>query len=91
MKFSFQVGEIEKHQVEYHFSPLLGVVVVKVDGKAVRRHVRLINEPMRETHDLIVGDRERHKVRFEKERTSTFTHRNRVFVNNRLLKVVENN
>lgn len=91
MKFTIEVGEIEKHQIEYSFNPLLGVLVVKVDGKPIKKHVRLVNEPLRETHALVIGERERHNVRIEKERTSTFTRRNRVFVNNRLLKVVERN
>ena len=91
MKFSIEVGEIEKHLVEYEFNPLLGILTVKVDDQRIKRHVRLVNEPVRETHDFIVGDREKHNVRFEKERTSTFSHRNSVFVNNRLFKVVENN
>ena len=91
MKFTIEVGEIEKHLVEYEFNPLLGVLVVKVDDQPIRKHVRLVNEPVREIHALIIGDKEKHHVRFEKERTSTFTHRNSVFVNNRLLKVVENN
>ena len=91
MKFSFQVGEVEKHQIEYSFNPLLGTLVVKVDGQTVKRHVRLVNEPMRETHALVVGTREPQKIRFDRERTSTFTRRGCVFVNNRLLKVVEQN
>jgi len=91
MKFTIEVGEIEKHTVEYDFNPLLGTLVVKVDKQTVKRHLRLVNEPVRETHALIVGNSEKHHVRIEKERTSTFGHRNSVFVNNRLLKVVENN
>lgn len=91
MKFTIEVGEVEKHQVEYSFNPLLGVLVVKVDGKPVCKHVRLVNEPMHEAHDLIVGESERHSVRFERARTSTFGRRSCVFVNNRLLKVVDQN
>lgn len=91
MKFIIEVGEVEKHKVEYSFNPLLGVLAVRVDGKLVKKHVRLVNEPIRETHDLEVGEREKHNIRIEKERTSTFSHRNRVFVNNRLLKVVGKN
>ena len=91
MKFSIEVGDIEKHLVEYEFNPLLGILIVKVDDQPVKRHIRLVNEPVRETHAFIVGDKEKSDVRFEKERTSMFTHRNSVFVNNRLLKVVENN
>jgi len=91
MKFTIEVGEVEKHTVEYEFNPLLGLLVVRVDQQQVSKHFRLVNEPMRESQEFIIGDREKHHVRFDKERTSTFTHRNSVFVNNRLLKVVQNN
>ena len=91
MKFTIEVGEVEKHIVEYEFNPLLGMLVVRVDQQPVQKHFRFINEPVRESHALIVGENERHHVRIEKERTSTFTHRSSVFVNDRLLKVVENN
>lgn len=91
MKFTIEVGEVEKHTVEYDFNPLLGMLVVRVDQKPVKKCFRFVNEPVRESHDLVVGKTERLHVRIEKERTSTFTHRNSVFVNNRLLKVVENN
>ncbi|MEY4385669.1 MAG: hypothetical protein RLY20_952 [Verrucomicrobiota bacterium] len=91
MKFTIEVGEVEKHQVEYSFNPLLGVLVVKVDGLTVQRHVRLVNEPLHESHALVVGKREQQSIRFERERTSTFTRRGCVFVNNRLAKVVEQN
>jgi hypothetical protein len=91
MKFTIEVGEVEKHRVEYSFNPLLGILVVKVDGKTVKRHVRLVNEPMHESHAIHVGKRELQDIRFERARTSTFTRRGCVFVNNRLLKVVEQN
>ena len=66
MKFTIEVGEIEKHSIEYSFNPLLGTLVVKVDDQPVRKHVRFINEPVRETHALIVGNREKHNVRFDR-------------------------
>ena len=69
----------------------MGTLVIKVNEQLVKKSIRLINEPVFEVHMLIVGDREKHEVRIEKERISTFTNRNRVFVNNRLHKVVEGN
>ena len=91
MKFSIELGETEKHVLDYHFNQLMGRLVVTINQQPVKKSVRLVNEPVFEVHIIIVGTRERHQVRIEKERTSTFTHRNRVFVDDRLVKVVQNN
>lgn len=91
MKFTFVIGETEKHRIEYSFNQLAGRLVVKVNEQPVRRSVRLFNEPTFEVHDFTVGEQERHHVRIEKQRKQLFGHRNRVFVDNRLYKVLEAN
>ena len=35
MKFSFEVGELEKHQVEFNFNQLCGTLLIRVDNKPV--------------------------------------------------------
>ena len=50
MKFKIEVGEIEKHVVEFRFSQLIGNVKILVDNKMVVRANRLINEPVREIY-----------------------------------------
>lgn len=89
VKFSIEVGETEKHQVEYQFNQLIGSLVIKVDGKPIKELVRLINEPISEVHVMVVGQREQATVRIEKERKPLMGSRNRLYVNNRLLKVYE--
>ena len=89
MKFCLEVGEVERHQVEFTFNQLLGQLQIRVNKKAIKNQVRLFNEPMSETHTIQVGDGERVIVRFEKERASTFTQRCRVFLNERLYKCYE--
>jgi len=89
MKFHLEVGEVEKHIVEFKFDQLLGQLVIKVNKKEVKRSVRLFNEPMRETHTLQVGDGERVMVRIEKERKQLFGQKCRVFLNDRLYKCYE--
>jgi hypothetical protein len=84
VRFKVQVGEVEKHLVEYRFNQLLGSLTIKVNNQPVKRHVRLFNEPRSETHDLVVGRQERSFIRIEKERGHLFGQRNRVYVNNRL-------
>lgn len=89
MKFSLEVGEIERHLVEFSFDQLFGQLVIKVDKKEVKRSVRLFNEPIKETHTLRVGDGERLVVRIEKERKQLLGQRCRVFLNDRLFKLYE--
>jgi hypothetical protein len=84
VKFVLQVGETEKHLLEYQFNQLLGSLVIKVNHQPVKRCVRLFNEPCREAFDLVIGEQERSFVRIEKERGLLFGQRNKIFVNNRL-------
>jgi len=91
MKFTIEVGETERHRIEYNFNQLTGCLVVKVDEQPVKRSVRLLNEPILEIHVFVVGQYEKKEVRIEQERKQLFGHRNRVFVDNRLVKVLGNN
>ena len=87
MKFAIEIGDTEKHRLEYHFNQLLGSLVIKVNERPVKKAVRLINEPLLEVHDFVVGDQEKSSVRIEKERMPLVGCRNRLYVNNRLVKV----
>lgn len=89
MKFTFEVGELEKHQVEFSFNQLLGSLCIKVDGQPVCSNVRLFNEPVLEVFDLAVGRGESRSVRIEKERKPLFGHLNRLYVDNRLVRVID--
>src|SRR5688572_33001081 len=86
MKFTLEVGEVQKHMVEYNFDQWLGKAVIKVNQQEVKRSVRLFNEPLNETHTIQVPGDERLQVRIEKERKVLFGQKCRVFVNNRLYK-----
>ena len=87
MKFAIEIGDTEKHRLEYHFNQLLGSLVIKVNERPIKKAVRLINEPILEIHDFVVGDQEKSSVRIEKERMPLVGCRNRLYVNNRLLRV----
>ena len=87
MKFAIQIGETEKHRLEYHFNQLLGTLLIKVNEKPIMKSVRLLNEPVLEVHDFVVGDQEKSNVRIEKERRALIGCKNRLYVNNRLFKV----
>jgi len=89
VKFTIEIGEVEKHRLEYQFNQLLGRLVIKINQKPVKQSVRLINEPVLEVHVFVVGHNEQSTVRIEKERKPLLGHKNRLYVNNRLLKVFE--
>jgi hypothetical protein len=89
VKFAIEIGENEKHRLEYNFNQLLGSLVIKINERPVKKVVRLVNEPVIEVHVFVIGKHERSEVRIEKERKPLLGHKNRLYVNNRLLKVFE--
>jgi hypothetical protein len=89
MKFCIEVGETEKHVIDFQFNQLLGHLVIKVNQKPVKRRVRLIDEPVRETHLIEIGGVESLTVRIEKERRQLVGSKCRVFLNDRLYKYYE--
>jgi hypothetical protein len=89
MKFTVEIGEVEKHLVEFKFNQLIGSLLIQVDQKPVYRSRRLFNEPLHETYHFKVGEAERATVRIEKQRKQLFGHRNCVYVDNRLTRIYE--
>lgn len=89
MKFSLEFGETENHLLEFSFNQLLGTCVIKVNHEIVRKHTRWFSEPLRQTHELRVGNNEVWNVRIEKERKLLIGQKYRVFVNQRLARVCE--
>jgi hypothetical protein len=89
VKFTIEIGESEKNRLEYNFNQLTGNLLVKINEKPVKKSRRLINEPVLEILVFEVGDTEKSTVRIEKERKQLLGSRNRLYVNNRLVKVFE--
>ena len=87
MKFKIEVGEVEKHLVEFNHNQLIGSLQIKVDKQTILESTRLVNEPIEEVYRFVVGQMERKEVRIEKLRKKLFGHRNSVYVNNRLTRV----
>jgi hypothetical protein len=87
VKFAIEIGESEKHRLEYRFNQLLGSLEIRVNEVPIMKSVRLINEPVLEVHAFVVGDQERSQVRIEKERLPLLGCKNRLYVNNRLVRV----
>ncbi len=89
MKFKVEIGEVEKHQIEFNHYHLMGFLTIKVDKQPVVRTTRLLNEPVREVYEFMVGQMEKSEVRIEKLRKHLFGTRNSVYVGNRLVRVFE--
>ena len=89
MKFAIEIGEREKHRLEYDYNQLLGRLSIKVNNRSIQESVRLLNEPETEVHAFMLGEYEKSSVRIEKERKPLLGHRNRVYVNNRLVRVYD--
>lgn len=88
MMFRLEFGENEKHVLEYQFNQLLGHLVIRVNDQVVENRFRLFCEPVNEIHELRVGEGRAVQVRIEKERGHLFRQKNRVFIDNRLVKSV---
>src|SRR5262245_36495908 len=88
MRFALTIGETEKHQLEFNFNQLLGSTVIKVNGKPVKKSIRLFSEPRTERHELEVGKDERHTVFIEKQRKLLFGRKLVVYVNQRLVRAL---
>jgi hypothetical protein len=84
MKFTIEVGEVERQRVEFSFNQLLGRTVIRSNGRELKRSVRLFSEPLFDTHVLDFAEKERIELKIEKQRQSMFDSRYLVFVNNRL-------
>ena len=62
-------------------------MVIKVNERPIMKSLRLVNEPVLEVHAFVVGDCEKSDVRIEKERKPLLGCKNRLYVNNRLVRV----
>ena len=89
MKFALEVGCAERHIVEFKFNQLCGTLLIRVDDRPVFQSIRLFNEPVREVYHFVIDGREKSDVRIEKRRKPLFGHRNTVYVNDRITRVIE--
>jgi len=64
----FEVGQHELHQVVFRFDKFWGTLSVTVDGRPVKRDLRMFSVTLTKTYHFKVGDREVHDVRIEKDR-----------------------
>lgn len=66
--FYFDVGQYERHRVEYHFDRFWGRVKILVDGQLVEKTSLLLSFAMTKRFEFTVGHQERHHVVIDKTR-----------------------
>jgi len=89
MKFNFEVGNREKHQITFSFNQMFGNLKITVDGETLKRDFRLLSFNLIKKYEFNVGVQERHKIVIEKERKLLLAgfrpQKYRVFVDDKLL------
>lgn len=58
MKFSFEVGEREKHSVEFEFNQVWGNLSIKVNGEAIIHDFITQSFSLVKTYEFEVGNQE---------------------------------
>lgn len=70
MNFKVEVGEIEKHDIEFVFNRFWGYVVIKVDGKTYKREIITVWLKQTRLYEFTIGDDEKHDVRISLVRSA---------------------
>ncbi len=68
MKFSLNVGELEKHTVDFYFNQWTGNLNINVDGRREVDDFRMFSLKLTKEYEFPVGTNERHCIRIEKQR-----------------------
>lgn len=68
MHLEFEVGDLERHHVEFSFNKFWGNLAIRVDGAPVIRDLRTFSFSLTKTYRFTVGVEEAHEVRIEKDR-----------------------
>lgn len=93
MDFSLEIGQTEKHLLEFHFNQMVGDLVIKVDGNPVVKDFRMFSFSLVKTYAFDVPGTEPLSVQIEKERrlflAGVRPQKYRVFVNGQLIKTYE--
>lgn len=87
MKFAIEIGEVERHLLEYERNDVTGYWQIRIDGQEVKQNKQILFNPRKQVHEFDVGNLERLSVRIEIERSLWGKEKKRVFVNGRLAKL----
>lgn len=84
MRFALEVGDQERHTIEFSFNQLFGRAVVKVDGREVFRKNRWFSEPIMDRYEIEIGARDCLRIEKERNQLSLFRSKYKIYINNRL-------
>jgi hypothetical protein len=68
LEFEFEVGESERHNVEFRFDQLWGPLKISVDNQPVIKKFEMFSLKRTGRYEFSVGSTEPHEVRIEKKR-----------------------
>jgi len=68
MKFSFQVGTQEQHQVDFSFDQFAGNLEIRVDGQPLVKDFQMLSLRLTKRYEFTVGSQEIHQIVIEKKR-----------------------
>lgn len=85
MRFAIEVGDVAQQRVEFYFNQLLGLTIIRANGREIKKKVRLFSEPLVDAHELDLDGLERLRVRIEKQRQWLVSSRYLIYVNDRLV------
>jgi len=89
MRINLVLGQNEHNFLEFIFNQFLGTSVIKVNQQVIKKRAWWFSEPLHQTEEVDVGSKERWHVRIETDRKLLLGHKCRVFVNERLTRVLE--
>lgn len=67
-QFEFEVGDAERHRVEFRFNQSVGNLRISVDGNPVVKRFEMMSLSTTKRYEFTVGQTERHEVAIEKTR-----------------------
>jgi hypothetical protein len=93
MKFSFQVGTQQQHQVDFSFDQFAGNLEIRVDGQPLVKDFRLLSLRLTKRYEFTVGSSEPHQIAIEKKRKLFLAgfrpQRYRIFIDGQLAQTYE--
>ena len=93
MKFSFQVGTQELHQIDFSFDQFAGNLEIRVDGQRLVKEFRMLSMRLTKRYEFTVGSSEPHQIAIEKTRKLFLAgfrpQRYRIFIDGQLAQTYE--
>jgi len=93
MNFKLEVGNKEKHLIEFNFNLFWGSLYIKVDNRRIIKDFEIYSLKLIRTYEFEVGVKEKHIIRIEMQRKLFFAcfrkRHYKVYLDNNLIKEYE--